>query len=379
MATARADTARTDKTQTAAAIGGTGGLATALRRAGTEATACERDFARGVRPGVVTGSPAPRPYPAGTFEKSPARHRGTDWARLSAGVRYRVAESFEDASGTRHRVGQTWTFLGFTLDGEDLRLWVSRDDRREWAIPFVASQRRESEVTFNLPRYLVEHDPPTGAERMADLLDEVLRAVEASEASLWATETPDELAVALRAHAASLRNDGTLASASDLHALFLPTGALQETSIDNGWGVRFVEWAGRVETLERRLNLEVARRNRDRERRRVRTRRTWRRARAAVLALAGLALVLAAAHLAGVLGLVLGALAILVALALLGAFGLAWLFSGGLFSRHPIRDAFRDTIASPAALAGVVVGLTLDAALLYWGVRTVAAWIGATV
>ena len=79
---------------------------------------------------------------------------------------------------------------------------------------------------------------------------------------------------------------------------------------------------------------------------------------------------------AGVLPLVLGVAAVLFALAFLGAFGLAWLFADGLFSRHPFRNGFRKTIASPKRLATVVVLLVADVALLAWGIRAIAWWVG---
>ena len=70
-------------------------------------------------------------------------------------------------------------------------------------------------------------------------LKRTLALVESSRTSPWATEGVETLAQKLRDAIAAFES-GTPADRAELRVLFLPTGALQETSNDNGWGDEFL-------------------------------------------------------------------------------------------------------------------------------------------
>jgi hypothetical protein len=75
-----------------------------------------------------------------------------------------------------------------------------------------------------------------------DLLDALRRTVElveTSERSGWANEGIERTAERLRTAIAALEA-GAPVDRADLGVLFAPTGAIQETSIDNGWGDEYL-------------------------------------------------------------------------------------------------------------------------------------------
>lgn len=79
-------------------------------------------------------------------------------------------------------------------------------------------------------------------------LKRTLELVEASRTSGWAGGSVAELASELRAIIAALESH-TSFDRHALRALFGPTGPLQETSIDNGWGGEFLSLAQRVDAF----------------------------------------------------------------------------------------------------------------------------------
>jgi hypothetical protein len=74
---------------------------------------------------------------------------------------------------------------------------------------------------------------------ISEALQRTLDLVEASQSSGWATDTPEEIARDLRSALDALAA-GKDVDASHLGFLFAPTGSIQETSIDNGWGEEFL-------------------------------------------------------------------------------------------------------------------------------------------
>jgi hypothetical protein len=66
-------------------------------------------------------------------------------------------------------------------------------------------------------------------------LRRTVELVESSERSGWANEAIERTAQRLRTAIAALES-GAPVDRADLGVLFAPTGAIQETSIDNGWG-----------------------------------------------------------------------------------------------------------------------------------------------
>jgi hypothetical protein len=75
--------------------------------------------------------------------------------------------------------------------------------------------------------------------RVIDLLGE-------SRESAFASESPAEMLPALRSALQTLRSGGEI-DKPFLQVLFFPTGPLQDTAIDNGWGDEFCALADLVD------------------------------------------------------------------------------------------------------------------------------------
>lgn len=74
---------------------------------------------------------------------------------------------------------------------------------------------------------------------IAAALRRTLELVLSSRTSGWASESVEEIAEQLRIVISALEA-GTPMDRRGLGFLFAPTGAIQETSIDNGWGNEFL-------------------------------------------------------------------------------------------------------------------------------------------
>ncbi|MDH3232680.1 MAG: hypothetical protein OEQ29_04080 [Alphaproteobacteria bacterium] len=81
---------------------------------------------------------------------------------------------------------------------------------------------------------------------LADLLRECLVHIERSADSMYAGQSAADIAEMFRAAIAKLER-GEPINKGALKILFLPTGDLQEISIDNGWGDEFVALAARFD------------------------------------------------------------------------------------------------------------------------------------
>jgi hypothetical protein len=74
---------------------------------------------------------------------------------------------------------------------------------------------------------------------LAHALQRTIDRVRASRPSLWAQYEPEEIVRHLQGALDALAA-GADVDASILRQLFAPTGAIQETSVDNGWGDEFL-------------------------------------------------------------------------------------------------------------------------------------------
>jgi hypothetical protein len=72
--------------------------------------------------------------------------------------------------------------------------------------------------------------------------------VASSPGSPWAQEDPESILQALDAAIAALESGGRV-DRPTLRRLFAPTGAIQETSIDGGWGEEFLALCLSVDAL----------------------------------------------------------------------------------------------------------------------------------
>ena len=70
-------------------------------------------------------------------------------------------------------------------------------------------------------------------------LEETLSYLRNSQSSDWASMSVDEIVDELESEIAKVRNSGPI-DAKHLSFLFAPTGVIQETSTDNGWGDEFL-------------------------------------------------------------------------------------------------------------------------------------------
>ena len=76
-------------------------------------------------------------------------------------------------------------------------------------------------------------------ERLISALEETILYLQKSESSGLSTMPVEELIRRLEVEVVRARNDKPV-DINLLDLLFAPTGPIQETSIDNGWGTRFL-------------------------------------------------------------------------------------------------------------------------------------------
>ncbi len=93
--------------------------------------------------------------------------------------------------------------------------------------------------------------------QMDRVLVDVLACLARSRPSLYASQTPDQLADIVCAHLVEFRSTGDFRGLKPLHALFLPTASLQEIALDNDWGAVYLELAQAFEqALAQSVNNE---------------------------------------------------------------------------------------------------------------------------
>lgn len=77
-------------------------------------------------------------------------------------------------------------------------------------------------------------------ERLANVLEEVILRLKSSDDSIWSYLSVDEVISRLESEVEKIASNQPV-DVEQLNFLFLPTGCIQEISIDNGWGDEFVE------------------------------------------------------------------------------------------------------------------------------------------
>jgi hypothetical protein len=81
---------------------------------------------------------------------------------------------------------------------------------------------------------------------LAEALQRTIDLVRGSRASSWAQYEPEEIVEHVQRALDALGAGGDL-DVSILRQLFAPTGAIQETSLGNGWGDEFLVLSGIVD------------------------------------------------------------------------------------------------------------------------------------
>jgi len=76
-------------------------------------------------------------------------------------------------------------------------------------------------------------------EKLISALEETITYLRKSESSGWSNLSVEEIIRKLEVEVAKAR-DAKPVDVYTLERLFAPTGAIQEASIDNGWGTRFL-------------------------------------------------------------------------------------------------------------------------------------------
>jgi len=75
--------------------------------------------------------------------------------------------------------------------------------------------------------------------------EEIIELLKKSEDTIWANYTVEEAVEILQIELENYKKTQKFSESgkNTINLLFLPTGALQEISIDNGWGNKFVKIA----------------------------------------------------------------------------------------------------------------------------------------
>ena len=76
-------------------------------------------------------------------------------------------------------------------------------------------------------------------DRLISALEEITSLLQTSESSGWSPMPVEEIIRRLEAEVAKARN-ANVVDVNLLDRLFAPTGVIQEISIRNGWGTRFL-------------------------------------------------------------------------------------------------------------------------------------------
>ena len=79
-------------------------------------------------------------------------------------------------------------------------------------------------------------------ERLISALEETISFLQKSESSDWSSLSPQEIIRRLEAEVGKAQNRKPV-DVDLLDRLFAPTGVLQEISMDNGWGTKFLRLA----------------------------------------------------------------------------------------------------------------------------------------
>ena len=79
-------------------------------------------------------------------------------------------------------------------------------------------------------------------ERLISALEETISLLQKSESSTWSSLSPQEIIRRLEAEIGKAQNRKPV-DVDLLDRFFAPTGVIQEISMDNGWGTKFLHIA----------------------------------------------------------------------------------------------------------------------------------------
>ena len=82
---------------------------------------------------------------------------------------------------------------------------------------------------------------------MIAVLTEVRQLLCASEESLWAALTPQQVIAILDRELTALKSGGRLKNKLELASIFAPTAEVQEISIASGWSDRYLKLSSRFD------------------------------------------------------------------------------------------------------------------------------------
>ncbi|HZM22062.1 MAG TPA: hypothetical protein VFC02_09975 [Anaerolineales bacterium] len=85
-------------------------------------------------------------------------------------------------------------------------------------------------------------------EKLISSLEETLSLLQNSQSSDWAHMSVEEIITRLETEISKAKNSQPI-DAKLISLLFAPTGAIQETSIDNGWGNDFLRISEVIDKL----------------------------------------------------------------------------------------------------------------------------------
>ena len=88
----------------------------------------------------------------------------------------------------------------------------------------------------------------SGNSELIAALEETISHLRKSKSSIWAGISVDEIVQELESEIARAQNSRSM-DTNLLRLLFAPTGAIQDTSIDNGWGDEFLRISEVVDKL----------------------------------------------------------------------------------------------------------------------------------
>ena len=87
-------------------------------------------------------------------------------------------------------------------------------------------------------------------ERLISALEEMISFLQKSESSAWSSLSPQEIIRRLEAEIGKAQNRKPV-DVDLLDRLFAPTGVIQEISMENGWGTKFLRIAEIVDQFTR--------------------------------------------------------------------------------------------------------------------------------
>jgi hypothetical protein len=96
------------------------------------------------------------PKPMGFWSGSTSPNSGPKHEFLQAGSRYKVMREFRDYDRFVHRVGETWTFCGWSFLPYDdgMSFFVSLDGLQEWHLRLQWRPEEQGSILDHLEEYV---------------------------------------------------------------------------------------------------------------------------------------------------------------------------------------------------------------------------------